>query len=102
MTAPLEGLRVLDLSRILAGPFCTMMLGDMGAEIIKVEHPKGGDDTRSWPPFYEGGESMLAGAAVVPVVRCLRPVRTKFWHNLVTYPFSLSEALIGIVRLIKG
>ncbi|MDP7503819.1 MAG: CoA transferase [Nitrospinota bacterium] len=57
MTAPLDGLRVLDLSRILAGPFCTMMLGDMGAEVIKVEHPKGGDDTRSWPPFYDGGES---------------------------------------------
>jgi len=57
MTAPLEGLRVLDLSRILAGPFCTMMLGDMGAEIIKIEHPQNGDDTRSWPPFYEGGES---------------------------------------------
>ncbi len=57
MTAPLDGLRVLDLSRILAGPFCTMMLGDMGAEVIKVEHPRGGDDTRSWPPFYDGGES---------------------------------------------
>jgi crotonobetainyl-CoA:carnitine CoA-transferase CaiB-like acyl-CoA transferase len=57
MTSPLEGLRVLDLSRVLAGPFCTMMLGDMGAEIIKVEHPKGGDDTRGWPPFYDGGES---------------------------------------------
>ena len=57
MTAPLEGLRVLDLSRILAGPFCTMMLGDMGADVIKVEHPRGVDDTRSWPPFYEGGES---------------------------------------------
>lgn len=57
MTAPLEGLRVLDLSRILAGPFCTMMLGDMGAEVIKIEHPQNGDDTRSWPPFYEGGES---------------------------------------------
>ncbi len=57
MAMPLEGMRVLDLSRILAGPFCSMMLGDMGAEIIKVENPKGGDDTRSWPPFYEGGES---------------------------------------------
>ncbi len=57
MTMPLEGIRVLDLSRILAGPFCTMMLGDMGAEVVKVENPAGGDDTRGWPPFYEGGES---------------------------------------------
>ncbi|MEE9274134.1 MAG: CoA transferase [bacterium] len=57
MTLPLEGLRVVDLSRILAGPFLTMMLGDMGADVIKVEHPEGGDDTRAWPPFYEGGES---------------------------------------------
>jgi len=57
MAMPLEGLFVLDLSRVLAGPFCTMMLGDMGAEVIKVEHPQGGDDTRGWPPFYEGGES---------------------------------------------
>ena len=57
MSMPLEGIRVLDLSRILAGPFCTMMLGDMGAEVIKVENPIGGDDTRGWPPFYDGGES---------------------------------------------
>ena len=47
----LENLTVLDLTRVLAGPFCTMMLADMGANVIKIEVPKGGDDTRSYPPL---------------------------------------------------
>ncbi len=55
--ASLAGIRVLDLSRVLAGPYCTMTLGDLGAEVIKVENPDGGDDTRTWGPPFVGGES---------------------------------------------
>ena len=52
MSGALNGIKILDLSRVLAGPFCTMILGDLGAEVIKVESPQSGDDTRRWgPPF---------------------------------------------------
>jgi formyl-CoA transferase/CoA:oxalate CoA-transferase len=56
MRAKLDGVRVLDVSRVLAGPYCSMILGDLGADVIKVE-PPGGDETRTWPPFYSNGES---------------------------------------------
>ncbi|MCX5902371.1 MAG: CoA transferase, partial [Proteobacteria bacterium] len=55
MARALEGIKILDFSRALAGPYCTMLLADMGAEVIKVEPPGSGDDSRAWgPPFVEG------------------------------------------------
>jgi len=54
---PLDGLFVLDFSRVLAGPYCTMQLGDLGARVVKIEQPGRGDDTRAWGPPFVGGES---------------------------------------------
>src|SRR5881227_3031108 len=59
---PLDGLLVADFSRVLAGPICAMTLGDLGADVIKVERPDGGDDTRGWgPPWVAQGSSYYLG-----------------------------------------
>src|SRR5258705_2604409 len=55
--APLAGLTVLDFTRVLSGPYCTMLLSDMGARVIKIEQPGRGDDTRAWGPPFVSGES---------------------------------------------
>ena len=57
MSAPLKGLKVLDMSRVLAGPWAGQLLGDFGADVVKVERPGSGDDTRHWgPPWFEAGD----------------------------------------------
>lgn len=73
---PLDGIVVLDLSRVLAGPYCTMILGDMGADVIKVEHPTG-DETRRWGPPFANGES----AYYLSVNRNKRSVTLDFDHR---------------------
>ena len=57
---PFSGLLVVDLSRVLAGPFCTMMLAELGARVIKVEDPRGGDDSRHYEPFFQGQSAYFA------------------------------------------
>lgn len=66
---PLAGLRVLDLSRVLAGPLCTMTLGDLGADVVKVERPGTGDDTRTWGPPWASGDSGREAAYYLAVNR---------------------------------
>ncbi|HEX2208220.1 MAG TPA: CoA transferase [Longimicrobium sp.] len=71
---PLSGVRVLDLSRVLAGPLCTMILGDLGADVIKVERPGTGDDTRTWGPPWAQGPQGRESAYYLSVNRNKRSV----------------------------
>jgi len=71
---PLEGVKVLDLSRVLAGPYATMVLGDLGADVLKVEHPERGDDTRHWGPPFTGGDDRGESAYFLAVNRNKRSI----------------------------
>ncbi|KAF5582085.1 alpha-methylacyl-coa racemase [Fusarium pseudocircinatum] len=79
---PLTGIRVLDISRVLAGPYCAQILGDLGAEVIKIEHPTRGDDTRAWgPPFApykDGRDGEGESAYYLSVNRNKRSVAVSF------------------------
>ena len=96
MTGPLEGLRILDLSRILAGPTCTQLFADLGADVIKIENPKSkGDDTRTWgPPFVKGqdGSNTDLSAYFVCANRNKRSV---------TVDLSSAEGQATIRKLVK-
>jgi crotonobetainyl-CoA:carnitine CoA-transferase CaiB-like acyl-CoA transferase len=71
---PLAGVRVLDLSRVLAGPYATMVLGDLGADVLKIEHPERGDDTRHWGPPFVGSEAGDESAYFLSINRNKRSV----------------------------
>lgn len=90
----LQGVRVLDLSRVLAGPYCTMILGDLGAEIIKVERPVVGDDTRSWGPPFCNSES----AYFLSVNRNKKSITVNIKHpegaNIVRQLARVSDVLV--------
>src|SRR5690625_2698401 len=89
MIGALDGIKILDLSRVLAGPYCTMILGDLGAEVIKIEAPKTGDDTRRWgPPFKKGVSAYYLCAN-----------RNK---KSVTIDLKTSEGIAQIKELIKN
>ena len=91
---PLDGIRVLDLSRVLAGPFCTQMLADLGAEVIKVERPGVGDETRTWgPPYVKDG----AGADTTESAYYLCANRNK---RSVTVDFSQPRGAALVKRLL--
>src|SRR5437588_6679414 len=75
MTRPLEGIRILDLSRLLPGGFCTLLFADLGAEILKVEDTGMGDYVRWAPPYYDGAENSAQSALYLALNRGKRSIR---------------------------
>src|SRR5437667_12509043 len=89
VAGPLAGVRVLDASRVLAGPFCGQVLGDLGAEVIKVERPGQGDETREWGPPFLGEFSAY-------YLSCNRNKRA------ITLDLARKEGLEDFIQLVTG
>lgn len=92
---PLAGVRIIDLSRVLAGPFCTMLLGDLGAEVIKVEIPGRGDDSRAWgPPYFPNGESFYFTAVNRNKKSIAVNIKTDRGRNIIERLVQKSDVLV--------
>src|SRR6185369_4430158 len=90
--------RVLDLTRILAGPYCTMKLGDMGAEVIKVERPGQGDDSRTWAPPYIGNQSAYYFSINRNKKSLALDISTAAGKNILTSLLAESDVLVENFR----
>ena len=99
MPGPLAGVRVLELARILAGPWAGQVLADLGADVIKVERSKTGDDTRAWgPPFIEGKDGNLGAAYFHSTNRGKRSIEldfeSEYGQRIVTELAARSDVLL--------
>src|ERR1700676_5176148 len=98
MAAPLDGGKVLDVTRVLAGPWCTMTLADLGAEVWKIENPAGGDDTRAWTPPSVDGISTYFLAANRNKKSVAVDLKTSAARPIVPPPAAKADGLVVNLR----
>lgn len=94
LSGPLAGVRVLDLSRVLAGPFATMVLGDLGADVVKIERPGSGDDTRSWGPPFHGDDATYFLAINRNRRSVTLDLRSPLGHAVVTHLIGHADIVV--------